>query len=62
MSEQGYECESCGCTEPEEVTGGWRCSKCGWQPVDCTCYEMTGGHQPMCPYGVMLHRQKQRRR
>jgi len=45
-----YECESCGCTEPEEVTGGWRCSKCHWWPPECTCYEVTGGHQPGCAF------------
>ena len=29
--EHAFECEKCGCNVPEEVTGGWRCSGCGWQ-------------------------------
>lgn len=28
---------------------------------DCTCYEIIGGHQPMCPYGVSLIGKKVRR-
>lgn len=45
-----YECELCGCTEPEEVTGGWRCSRCRYQSPECTCYEMTGGHMSGCAF------------
>ncbi len=45
-----YSCERCGCTTPEEVTGGWRCSRCEYQPAECTCYEMTSGHMPGCPF------------
>lgn len=45
-----YECELCGCNEPEEVTGGWRCARCRYQPPECTCYEVTGGHQVGCAF------------
>lgn len=43
-------CGACGCTQPDEVTGGWRCSKCKWSEPECTCYELTGGHQPGCHF------------
>lgn len=46
----GFECEKCGGIEPEEVTGGHRCSTCQFQPAECACYEMTGGHQPGCAF------------
>lgn len=26
-----FECEKCSCKVPEEVTGGWRCSSCGYE-------------------------------
>ena len=59
MSDQdGYECERCGCTDPEEVTGGWRCSRCEYVPPECTCYEHIGGHQPGCGFGAWLNEAK----
>lgn len=54
--EPDYECENCGGTEPEEVTGGWRCAACRYQPPECTCYEMTGGHQPGCAFNAANRR------
>jgi hypothetical protein len=46
----GYVCDRCEGTEPEEVTGGWRCARCQYQPAECTCYEVIGGHQPGCAF------------
>lgn len=51
-----YECERCGGTEPEEITGGWRCAACRYQPPECTCYEMTGGHMPGCAFNAASRR------
>lgn len=39
--EAGADCKDC-----QDATGG-RCRR-HWEP-ECTCYEMTGGHQPGCP-------------
>lgn len=37
----------CNC-KPEERTGGGHATDCPeWEP-ECTCYELTGGHQPGC--------------
>jgi hypothetical protein len=47
----------CNCN-PLENTGGGHRGDCPAFEPECTCYEMTGGHQPMCPYGVMLHSKK----
>lgn len=47
----------CNCN-PLENTGGGHRGDCPAYEVECTCYEMTGGHQPMCPYGAMLNKKK----
>lgn len=54
-------CIACGCNcDPRETTGGGHRGDCPAYEPECTCYEMIGGHQPMCPYGAMLAMQKER--
>ncbi len=52
--------DTCNC-DPLAQTGGGHATSCPEFEVECTCYEMTGGHQPMCPYGVMLHQRTRSR-
>jgi hypothetical protein len=48
---------ACDC-DPLSNTGGGHSVTCPEYEPECTCYEMTGGHQPMCPYGVMLQQRR----
>lgn len=57
----GDHCDKCGteytcpCTcDPLNQTGGVHRHDCPCAEAECTCYEMTGGHMPGCPYGAEL--------
>ncbi len=43
----------CRCN-PADRTGGGHDPRCPEFEPECTCYEMIGGHQPMCPAGVAV--------
>ena len=37
MARVQFECGACDSTDAEEITGGYKCARCGWIPDDCTC-------------------------
>jgi hypothetical protein len=45
--------DDCNC-DPLAQTGGGHHGTCPAYEPECTCYELTGGHQSMCPFGVSL--------
>ena len=47
--------------DPLAQTGGGHAYDCPEFEPECTCYEMIGCHQSMCPYGVMLRQRELRR-
>jgi len=55
IKEQLAELHADGCNcNPFEQTGGGHRGDCPAFDPECTCYEVTGGHQSMCPFGAAL--------
>lgn len=52
MAEEIPEQGNCNC-DPLAQTGGGHAYTCPEFEPECTCYELTGGHQPMCPFDAM---------